>query len=206
MIVKVCGMREKENILAVSSLDIQWMGFIFYARSPRSVTEIEPGSLFPAGMRQRRVGVFVDASPEYMMRIANAYRLDYLQLHGHESPDICYTLRKRGYALIKAFAIAEAEDFERTSAYANRVDYFLFDTRCEGHGGSGRSFDWSLLSAYKGDTPFLLSGGIRPESVEAIQALKLPALAGIDLNSGFERSPGIKDIGKLRDFIQQIQV
>ena len=82
------------------------------------------------------------------------------------------------------------EDFEKTREYEGRVDYFLFDTRCEGYGGSGKRFDWSILTEYKGETPFLLSGGIRPENAEAIRNFRHPRFAGIDLNSGFEIEPG----------------
>mgnify|MGYP001733116714 FL=1 len=138
------------------------------------------------------------------METASAYKLDYLQLHGNESPEDCHTLQKRGYSLIKAFPIASKEDFKKTKEYEGRVDYFLFDTRCEGYGGSGKRFDWSILTGYKGETPFLLSGGIRPENAEAIRNFRHPRLAGIDLNSGFEIEPGLKDVDKLKNFIQQI--
>ena len=95
----------------------------------------------------KKVGVFVNATIESMMEKASAYKLDYLQLHGNESPEDCHTLQKRGYSLIKAFPIATKEDFEKTREYEGRVDYFLFDTRCEGYGGSGKRFDWSILTA-----------------------------------------------------------
>ncbi|WP_165155775.1 phosphoribosylanthranilate isomerase [Parabacteroides sp. ZJ-118] len=223
MIIKVCGMREPRNIREVAALAINWIGFIFYERSLRFVGQIptkrrvardsapshaasrlSPLSALTGRPSVKQVGVFVDASPESMMEIATACGLDYLQLHGNESPQECHTLRKRGYSLIKALPIAAKEDLERTRAYEGRVDYFLFDTRCEGYGGSGRRFDWSILTEYKGETPFLLSGGIRPENAEAIRDFRHPRLAGIDLNSGFETEPGLKDIDKLKDFIQHI--
>ena len=103
-------------------------------------------------MSPKKVGVFVNATIESMMEKASAYKLDYLQLHGNESPEDCHTLQKRGYSLIKAFPIATKEDFEKTREYEGRVDYFLFDTRCEGYGGSGKRFDWSILTEYKGET------------------------------------------------------
>ena len=205
MIIKVCGMREADNIREVAALGINWMGFIFYPKSPRA-TDGQP--LLQTDLldkRQKRVGVFVNASVEAMMEKANLYHLDYLQLHGNESPDDCHALRKRGYSLIKAFPVASAADLERTQPYEGRVDYFLFDTKCEGYGGSGRRFDWSVLGAYTGDTPFLLSGGIRPESVDAILAFHHPRWAGIDLNSGFEVCPGLKDVEKLKQFIKQLK-
>lgn len=199
MLIKVCGMREAENILQVEALGIDWMGFIFYPRSPRFVGEtfIEATSEQPV----RRVGVFVNASPEEMIETARKYKLDYLQLHGNESADDCYALQKRGFALIKAFSIATEEDLEKTADYEGRVDYFLFDTKCSGYGGSGKQFDWSVLAAYQGSTPFLLSGGIRPESLEALRHFHHPLLAGLDLNSGFETEPGLKDVAKLKGFV-----
>ncbi|MDR1918776.1 MAG: phosphoribosylanthranilate isomerase, partial [Tannerellaceae bacterium] len=131
---------------------------------------------------------------------------DYLQLHGDESPELCHSLQKRGFSLIKAFSIAGAADLKRTAAYEGRTDYFLFDTACPGYGGSGKSFDWSLLDAYEGETPFLLSGGVQPGSLEAIRRFRHPRFAGIDLNSGFESAPGLKDIDKLTPFIKQLIV
>lgn len=204
MIIKVCGMREPENIREVMELGIDWMGLIFYQRSPRSIaSRVIPEDITSAPTR--RVGVFVNATPGYIMEMAAVHRLDYLQLHGDESPDDCHAMQKRGYSLIKALPIARKEDLERTKAYEGRVDYFLFDTKCEGYGGSGKRFDWSVLADYDGETPFLLSGGIGPHSVEAIRAFHHPRLAGIDLNSGFEIEPGHKDVNKLKEFINQIQ-
>lgn len=255
MLVKVCGLREAENIRRISRLDVDWIGFIFYPRSPRYLlrdlpcgsaeeTERLIADLFPAapdepwgfGQRggqsfpdrrdslslpaacgqspaqfanregrvwpaPRRVGVFVDESVERIRRIADMFRLDYLQLHGRETPDECYALQKRGYSVIKAFSVESAADLLRTEPYEGRADYFLFDTRCEGYGGSGRRFDWDLLSAYAGATPFLLSGGIGPDSLDALRSFRHPRMAGIDLNSAFESSPGRKDVDKLARFI-----
>ena len=204
MIIKVCGMRDERNIREVARLGVQWLGFIFYPRSPRYVEPDELARLDLEAIHAKRVGVFVNTSPDRVMATARTCRLDYLQLHGEESPDDCYALQKRGYSLIKAFPVAMREDLERTQAYEGRVDYFLFDTRCAEYGGSGRPFDWSVLAEYKGETPFLLSGGIRPGHEEAIRSLRHPRLTGIDLNSGFEREPGLKDIDKLSAFIRAI--
>lgn len=212
MLVKVCGLREAENIRAVSSLDIDWIGFIFYPPSPRYMLDAQgsfsalaavPVSISaPASPRPRRVGVFVDESLERMAEIAEAFQLDYLQLHGNETPDTCYALQKRGFAIIKAFSVACGSDLRQTAAYEGRADYFLFDTRCTGYGGSGRCFDWTILAGYTGQTPFLLSGGIGPAHLETLRSFRHPRLAGIDLNSAFESCPGRKDIGKLADFIR----
>ena len=207
MITKVCGMCQAENVQAVAETGIQWMGFIFYAPSPRCLLR-DPAEaervrqLITADtFRPKRVGVFVNQSQEEILELVQAYGLDYLQLHGHESPDFCYALHKRGYALIKAFSIATAEDLAHTADYADRVDYFLFDTKCAGYGGSGQRFDWNLLQSYQGDTPFLLSGGIRPEMATDLQSFHHPRWAGIDLNSGFESAPGVKKVETLRSFL-----
>ena len=138
------------------------------------------------------------------MELAQRYQLDYLQLHGQESPDFCYALHKRGYALIKAFSIATAEDLAHTADYADRVDYFLFDTKCVGYGGSGQRFDWSLLQNYQGETPFLLSGGLHPNSACELQAFHHPQWAGIDLNSRFEVAPGVKDPERISALLMQL--
>lgn len=213
MLIKVCGMREPENIRQVAETGIDWMGFIFYAQSPRRLGSDDSeqqlssfiSQLATGNWQLKKVGVFVNATPEEMMNTAARYRLDYLQLHGNESPDICYTLHKRGYAIIKAFSIATEEDLKPVADYEGRADYFLFDTKCSSYGGSGKQFDWSVLSAYKGQTPFLLSGGINPDSVEALRNFSHPKLAGIDLNNGFETSPGMKDAEKLKTFIDKIK-
>lgn len=202
-------MREPRNIREVATTGIDWMGFIFYARSPRFIgNESDEETARIKAIREsslRTVGVFVNASSEYMQEMAQKYTLDYLQLHGNESPEACYELQKRGYAVIKAFSIASEEDLAATVSYEGRVDYFLFDTKCNNYGGSGKQFDWSVLAAYTGQTPFLLSGGIHPESVEAIRNFRHPCFAGIDLNSGFETEPGVKNAGQLKTFIEKIK-
>lgn len=206
MLIKVCGMREPDNIREVAALGIDWMGLIFYPRSPRGIEkgiwEMENENPL---ISIKKVGVFVDASLEEMMETALLYRLDYLQLHGTETPDTCYALHKRGYSLIKAFSVATPDDLTGTALYEGRVDYFLFDTKCGSYGGSGKQFDWSVLQTYTGETPFLLSGGINPASVAAIESLRHPRFAGIDLNSGFEIEPGLKDVAALKRFIQEIK-
>ncbi|WP_102408474.1 phosphoribosylanthranilate isomerase [Parabacteroides bouchesdurhonensis] len=201
MIIKVCGMREPDNIRDVEMLGIDWIGFIFYPKSPRFVRD----QAIAKTDSVKRVGVFVNASHEQIMETATSFGLDYLQLHGNESPDDCYALQKRGYAVIKAISIYSAEDLEQTKEYEGRVDYFLFDTKCSGYGGSGQQFDWDILTTYTGNTPFLLSGGINPGSSAAIRKFRHPLFAGIDLNSGFESEPGLKDTEKLKDFIETIK-
>ncbi|MBP3843820.1 MAG: phosphoribosylanthranilate isomerase [Prevotella sp.] len=200
MIIKTCGMRDADNIRAVSELRIDWMGFIFWPPSSRYVSE-KP-TFLPT--RQKRVGVFVDARIEEVKSKADEYALDLIQLHGSESPAFCERLKANSrQQLIKAFNIAIQEDLQQTSPYEGLVDYFLFDTKAKMVGGNGTQFDWSVLSAYQGNTPFLLSGGIGPDDAEKVRNFHHPQLAGIDLNSRFELSPALKDIEKLKQFITE---
>ena len=189
-------MREAENIRAVEQLGIDWMGFIFWPKSSRYVSE-RPTYL---PTRCRRVGVFVDAPLADVLQKVQEYGLDIVQLHGNESPE--YAMKLQGCSLIKAFNIAGPEDLVQTKAYEGIVDYFLFDTKGKSVGGNGEKFDWSVLEAYTGDTPFLLSGGIGPDDAERVRQFNHPRLAGIDLNSRFELSPGLKDITKLKHFLR----
>lgn len=195
MIIKVCGMRSAENIREVEALGIDMMGFIFWPKSSRYVSKR------PAYLPQKckRVGVFVNEDIENIMKIADDYALDFIQLHGHESIEEVKKLKDR--KIIKAFNIATKEDLDATTPYANLVDFFLFDTKGPSVGGNGEKFDWSILNAYNGDTPFLLSGGIGPEDAERIKSFNHPKCIGIDLNSRFEIEPGIKDIVKLKTFL-----
>lgn len=203
-IVKVCGMRDLDNIRSVITTGADWVGFIFYPRSSRYVgqeREVLKDNLQHAGKRIKKVGVFVDATEEQILELVDVCGLDFVQLHGNESPDMCYSLQKRGIALIKALPVATADDLTNTQPYEGRVDYFLFDTKTENYGGSGQLFDWNLLSAYQGETPFLLSGGLSSACLPQLLAFHHPCLAGIDLNSGFEVAPARKDADLLHQFI-----
>ena len=209
LIIKVCGMREAANIRAVERLGIDWLGLIFWPKSSRYVS-VMPDYL---PRQVKRVGVFVDETPAQMVSISRRYALDYLQLHGHESPADIIRLRQaiadQGAAtippqIIKAFSIATSEDLEQVRVYEGLADYFLFDTKGPSAGGNGVQFDWQVLADYHGETPFLLSGGIGPEDAAHIRAFHHPRCIGIDLNSRFEQSPGLKDINKLKTFIQSL--
>lgn len=246
MKIKVCGMREADNIRAVSQLGIDYMGFIFYPKSPRFVqmisakagiipdyneeklrrivskqspirnprnpkiptpptTPTSPKKSLPA-----RVGVFVDDMPQNIVTRVYNYDLDYVQLHGNETTIMIDNLRRSidpdihpGIKIIKALSIAQPEDIAKYKEYEGHVDLFLFDTKCDSKGGSGEKFDWQMLSAYDGNTPFLLSGGIGPDDAERVKAFHHPQCVGIDLNSKFETAPGVKDVELLRKFIKQ---
>ena len=201
-LIKVCGMREAENIREVEALGIDWLGLIFWPKSSRYVSE-RPDYL---PRNAKRVGVFVDEDTETIKQIADDYALDLIQLHGHESPEQISHLSPltSHLSIIKAFSIATTEDLEQIGAYEGLVDYFLFDTKGPSVGGNGVQFDWQVLAHYHGKTPFLLSGGIGPEDAERIRAFYHPQCIGIDLNSRFEISPGFKDVQKLKTFLQKI--
>lgn len=229
MLIKVCGMRDADNIKAVAALGIDMMGFIFYPKSSRYVSMISSkAGIIPDYSEERlrgqakenatnkssvkKVGVFVDDMPQNIITRIYNYNLDYVQLHGEESPvmidnlkrtlvpDICSDIK-----IIKAISIASPGDVEKCRQYVGNVDMFLFDTRCPTAGGSGRKFDWSILDAYDCEVPFLLSGGIGPDDFDSIIQINHPQLAGIDLNSKFEIAPALKDVDKLRNFINKIR-
>ena len=202
-IIKVCGMRDAENIREVEALGIDLMGFIFWPKSSRYVSE-RP-SYLPT--QCKRVGVFVNENIGKVEHIAEDYALDFIQLHGSESSDFICQLRSLcgdSIAIIKAFNIATAEDLEKTKPYEGIVDYFLFDAKAQLPGGNGQQFDWSVLTDYVGETPFLLSGGIGHNDVKRVKAFHHAKCIGIDLNSKFEDAAALKNIQKLKTFIEQL--
>ena len=199
MIVKVCGMRDAANIRQLEALGIDWMGMIFWPKSKRYVST--PPVYLPQHVR--KVGVFVDASLDAIRQHVEDYQLDIVQLHGQESPETLKTLKP--LTLIKAFNIATPEDLPKTEPYEGLADYFLFDTKGKSVGGNGEKFDWSVLANYQGKTPFLLSGGIGSKDAEVVKTFHHPKCIGIDLNSRFETEPGLKDITKLKQFLEAIR-
>ncbi len=202
MIIKVCGMRDGDNIREVEQLSIDWMGFIFYPKSSRYVSEVP--AYLPT--KCKRVGVFVDASTDEITKKIHDFSLDAIQLHGNEYPEqISHLLSLTSHlSIIKAFNIATAEDLKSTASYTGLADYFLFDTKGASVGGNGEKFDWSVLDSYEGETPFLLSGGIGPDDAARVSSFRHPKCAGIDLNSKFESSPAYKDVTTLSRFLNEI--
>ncbi|MFI3321823.1 MAG: phosphoribosylanthranilate isomerase [Rikenellaceae bacterium] len=201
MLVKVCGMRDCDNILELLSLRVDMVGFIFYPKSARYIGD----AMLPEFEIAERVGVFVDSDISTILEHKNRYNLTTIQLHGSETTAMCESLKTSGIKVIKAISIKENTDFQKATAYDGVVDYMLFDTKCDGYGGSGVAFDWSLLDSYSGSTPFLLSGGITVDMAEQIANIKHPKFAGVDLNSRFEKAPALKDIKLLKKFIQSIK-
>ncbi len=209
MKIKVCGMREAGNVQAVARLGIDMMGFIFAPKSPRYTDQVPART--DADSDVLRTGVFVNADEADILRRVSDFDLDYLQLHGTESRETCLLLREklaesgRAIKLIKAISVKDTDDVKRYGEYVGAVDWLLFDTKCPMMGGSGKQFDWSVLEAYDGDVPFLLSGGIGPDDAERIRNFHHPKCIGIDLNSKFEIEPGLKDVEKLKEFLLKVK-
>ncbi len=201
--IKVCGNTEAENLRKVCNLQPDYVGFIFYNKSkrfvgsPESVARVE-------GCKAKRVGVFVNASIDYIKRRAEDFELDIIQLHGDETTSFCQKVSKIR-PVFKAFQINNNFNFNKLSNYKSACNKFLFDTSSKMYGGSGKKFDWQLLDEYKSDLPFILSGGIGSDDLERLQEINHPMFSGIDLNSRFEVSPGIKDIPTLTSFINNIR-
>jgi phosphoribosylanthranilate isomerase len=198
MKLKVCGMRDIDNIRALAPLRPDYMGFIFYPLSKRAVGHdfVIPDD-FP--QRIKKVGVFVNEETSGILGEVKKHNLDFVQLHGDETPEQCAALRKAGLGLIKAFSMNTEFDFEKLEPYKMAVDFFLFDTRGETFGGTGQTFDWQVLRKYDQAIPFFLSGGLSPENIDKIGQLKGMNLHALDINSGFEVSPGIKNVAMVEE-------
>ena len=207
LIIKVCGLRQPQNIEAVAALtSVQWLGFIFYKGSKRYTELVPPNLVLPDGIK--KVGVFVNETATFIVKTVKENKLDMVQLHGTgehaETPELCRTLQQQ-VPVIKAFSIETVEDLQVVDAYQSCCNYLLFDTKGSAHGGNGTAFDWQVLTHYQGDLPFLLSGGIGPQSVEALRHFTHPKWAGIDLNSRFESAPAFKNTDLLQPFLDKIK-
>ncbi len=213
MFRKVCGMRLPDNVRAVADLRPDALGFIFHPPSPRFIgttDEVRASGLLDALPPHpiRRIGVFVNAPIAEMVAYTTAFGLTDLQLHGQEPPDLLRQLRDAlppGLRLIKTFSCRTTDDLALLAPYHSVADLFLFDTPSPSFGGTGRTFDWSLLNAYTGPTPFLLSGGIGSESIPALRLFQHDYCIGLDLNSRFETAPGVKSVEELRTFFQALR-
>lgn len=213
MRIKVCGMKDPQNISQLAELKPDYMGLIFYPKSKRYVEILDNELLDSLPDAIQLTGVFVNEEIEVIIKKIVDYDLSAVQLHGAESPEFCRVLKERiveientkPVELIKAFGMDEGFDFLNLEPYDNMVDYFLFDTKTPIHGGSGLSFDWNLLNQYKGQKPFFLSGGLSPDNLKNLINLNLDRLYALDLNSKFEVEPGIKDIESLKSAFQLIR-
>ena len=202
MKLKVCGMREPENIAALSALQPDYMGFIFWAPSKRYVSQRTP----ELDKSIKKTGVFVDASVDYIQSAIYTHQLQAIQLHGKETPEYCQLIRDFEVEVIKAFSVKDAFDFSSLTPYENHCDFFLFDTKGALPGGNGYAFNWTLLSNYPSQKPFFLSGGIGIENVSQIKKLlntDVPLYA-IDVNSKFESAPAIKNVEEIKQFKNEL--
>jgi phosphoribosylanthranilate isomerase len=206
-VIKICGMRETDNIIAAAELKPDIMGFIFYPGSKRfagALLNPEIVSNLPSGIR--KAGVFVNSEFNEIIEIVAKYSLNVVQLHGAEPPELCRLIKDAGIEVIKAFNISESMSFSMCQDYIGCTDYFLFDTMTINYGGSGQKFDWKLLDRYETGHPFILSGGISPRDTDNIGRISNSSFYGIDLNSMFEIEPGFKDIDKLKTFINDLRL
>jgi phosphoribosylanthranilate isomerase len=202
--LKICGMRDPINIRAVGAVLPHYMGFIFYKDSPRYVGEdFQLPDNLPASIK--RVGVFVNESVEYILELCKKYELSLVQLHGDEPVSVCRKLKQQELRVIKVFQMGEVFDFSVLNPYKPVVDYFLFDTKGKYYGGNAIAFDWKILERYDQEIPFFLSGGLNPENIKGIAGLSTMNLHAIDLNSGVEAAPGVKDVIKISTVIKNVR-
>lgn len=198
-------MWQTANMEAVASLGIHALGFIFYPKSPRyCLPQLDVLAVQKLPKTTKKVGVFVNSSVDNILITAKEFGLTGIQLHGHESPSMAIELAAAGLEVWKAFGVSKDFDFDETAPFQQICKAFVFDTKSESHGGSGLKYNWDKLQEYTGKTPFLLSGGIKPEDVLAIKQFTHPAFWGVDLNSGFEKEPGLKDSDAIRIFKEQL--
>lgn len=218
--IKICGMKKAENIREAAALNPDYLGFIFYEKSPRNfegeIPEIDPNI--------KKTGVFVNASVNFIIAKVEKYKFQAIQLHGNETPEFCAELKvalneTRSYKnsasteIIKVFSIKDEFDFNRLKPFEGKVDYFLFDSKGKNKGGNGITFNWEVLKDYPSFTPFFLSGGIGLEEVEQIAEFqtylkklgKEKLLVAIDVNSRFEIEPGVKNIEDLALFQKNLK-
>jgi phosphoribosylanthranilate isomerase len=203
MKIKVCGLREAHNIEAVAALKPDYMGFIWYAQSPRYVYRLPEDVVKNLPANIIKTAVFVNENIDVIRALIKQFDFNAVQLHGQESPEFCAEL-KQEVQVLKAFGLDEHFDFNELNAYADKVDYFLFDTKTEKHGGSGKIFNWDVLQEYQLNVPFFLSGGLSLDNLEEIKYIKHPAFYGVDLNSRFETAPGLKNIDKLKQAFEML--
>tara|TARA_B100000674_G_scaffold185677_1_gene150576 strand:+ start:2456 stop:3079 length:624 start_codon:yes stop_codon:yes gene_type:complete len=204
MKIKICGLKFESNILGLSKLEPDYMGFVFWEKSKRLVIGSTPNL---SQTKIKKTGVFVNADFEKIKDKVRVHKLEAIQLHGLESPEFCEKIKDLGVEIIKAFSIDENFNFNVLEKYELCSDYFLFDTKGKSPGGNGISFDWEILRNYKYEKKFFLSGGISIESINAIKKIKklsLPLFC-VDINSRFELNPGEKNIELIKSFKNSLE-
>ncbi|UKT65763.1 phosphoribosylanthranilate isomerase [Pedobacter mucosus] len=204
--LKVCGMKFAANIAAIAALKPDYLGFIFYDKSPRYISEVSAELIKYIPSEIKTVGVFVNEDLEAVKKKVNLYHLKAVQLHGNESPEYCKDIKSTfiNLEVIKAFGVDEDFDFSTLNSYYSVVDYFLFDTKTNAHGGSGKVFDWKILEKYTFDKPYFLSGGIDLKHAKKILQIDDFRLYALDINSRFEIEPGVKDVDQIKEFVKEM--
>ena len=202
MRVKVCGMRDKENISQVLELEPDYMGFIFYERSKRYVNDLKIDDLDFG--QTKRVGVFVNPDSTDVINKKEKYQLDLIQLHGDEDVNYCKDLNENGLDIMKVFHVDQDFDMSYINVYKPFCKFFMFDTTSEDYGGTGQPFNWSILKEYDNEIPLFLSGGIGLDNINEIDQLSYLNIHAIDVNSKIEMEPGIKDVEKIRELISVV--
>lgn len=210
MRIKVCGMTQLDQIRQLDEMGVDFAGFIFYPKSPRYAgRQLKGDKLKKLKLRMGKVGVFVHATYEEVMRHVDEYGLDMVQLHGDENPRFCEQLANY-VTVIKVFRLGENDPIDWVMRpFQEAVDMFLFDTEGAGYGGTGKKFNWNQLKNAAVDKLFFLSGGIEPGDTEKLKAFAKERVASklfsIDINSRFETSPGVKNLEKIRTFVEAIK-
>jgi phosphoribosylanthranilate isomerase len=204
--LKICGLKHKTNLFDVVEAGVDYVGMIFYEKSPRFVLD----SLYPEDVwflpdEVEKIGVFVNASFDEIKKYAKLYQLNLIQLHGNETPEVCKQLQDLGYGVIKAFGVDESFDFNSLNPYQSSVDFFLFDTKTSDHGGSGITFDWNILTNYTLDIPIFIGGGVGLENLNELLNFNFPFLYSVDMNSKLEIEPGLKDISKVQKAVELVK-
>ncbi len=206
MNIKVCGITQFKQLQQLDALNIDFAGMIFYEKSPRYVVgKLQPEETINTDFDVKKTGVFVNPSLIDALDAIDNYGLDVVQLHGNESPELCDDLSTE-VEVIKAFSLKGDENIDELIAEYDAVcDYYLFDCAGDAAGGNGKKFDWKIIAKAKIEKPFFISGGIDLDDIDAIRNFKHPDFFGVDINSRFEKEPGIKDMGKVLQFKQGLK-
>ncbi|MGM0580218.1 MAG: phosphoribosylanthranilate isomerase [Bacteroidota bacterium] len=200
--IKICGMRDKENIQQILEFEPDYLGFIFFEKSVRYVSESQMKEIIKLNFGEtERVGVFVNESVENILSYADKGFFDIVQLHGNESPEVIKALKEEGLEVIKVFSVDDDFDTKILNKYAE-ADYFLFDTKGKLPGGNGVKFNWDVLENSKIKKPFFLSGGLGVEDMEMLKTFKSKNLYALDFNSKLEDEPGLKNLSKVKKLIE----
>lgn len=205
MQIKICGMKYSDNILEVSKLNPNYMGFIFNTSSSRFAENLDLFTLQSLPKAIKKTGVFVNESLENILTYIHRYDLDAVQLHGSENHELCRLIQKEANVMvIKVFPIMDTYNLKVTKEYDDVADLYLFDTKTDLYDDSSQKFNWNILYSYTGEKEFLLSGNIGLDDVKAIRELEHPKMIGVNLNTRFEIKPGLKNVELLHEFIEEL--